>query len=521
MAPESDLAYYTLAEGQPLQNNTTSEQIRTGSGGGFVLLTSTQLIENLAHFSRERIPERSVHARAAGARGYFEVTDDISDLTDADFLTSIGKKTEVLVRISTVGPERGAPDTVRDFRGFAMKFKTREGNHDFVFNNQPVFFVRDPVKFPSLVRSHKRDPRTERASEDTFWDFHTNNQESIHALMCVFGDRGLPSSLRHVNAYSGNTYKFTKADGSYCYVRIHILTNQGIHYFTSAEGAELAGTEPDRHLQDLYDAIETGDFPSWDMHVQVVRPEDIAKAPIDIFDITKVWPHKEYPLRRVGRMTLDKNPANFFAEIEQASFSPSTMVRGIEPSPDPMLQARMFAYPDAARYRLGANYQFLPTNAPKSEVYCPIERDGPMNFTANYGGDPNYVGTKLKPVKFMESARGVNAQAAHDNQKDRKEVGLDQAPAGGVPVSFSSEVTDKDFEQSTALWHVMGKQDGAQERLVNNLAAHISGAKTKWIRDAAYAMFRRVDAKLGDMLETMTEAKVKGGLGHVHKTAWH
>ncbi|KAI8956493.1 catalase [Daldinia sp. FL1419] len=519
----SETPYYTLAEGQPLSRNDTSTQIRTAAGGGgFVLLTSTQLIENLAHFARERIPERSVHAKAAGARGYFEVTDDVSDITDADFLTGIGKKTEVLVRISTVGPERGSADTVRDFRGFAMKFKTAQGNQDFVFNNQPVFFVRDPTKFPSLNRSHKRDPRTNIASSDMFWDFHVNNQESVHALMFLFGDRGLPSSPRHVNAYSGNTYKFTKSDSSYCYVRIHILTNQGIHYFTDEEGAKLAGSEPDRHLADLQDSIESGNFPSWDMYVQVIHPGDIGDAPIDIFDMTKTWPLDKYPRRKIGRMTLDKNPSNWFAEIEQAAFSPSNMVSGIEPSPDPMLQARMFAYPDAARYRLGANYQFLPTNAPRNEVYCPIERDGFMNFTSNYGGDPNYVGTKIKPVNFVRPGHG-NADGVDGNGLNRNVTKLDRPHLGnGVPVVFSSEVTEKDFEQSTALWHVMGKQEGAQERFVSNLSAHVSKAQTQWIREEVYAMFGRVDERLGQLLESTTEAAIRGKLGeNLHTTAWH
>jgi catalase len=317
-----------------------------------------------------------------------------------------------------------------------------------------------------------------------FWDFHINNQESIHALMFLFGDRGLPSSVRHVNAYTGNTYKLTKADGTYHYARVHFLTNQGIEYLSNSEGAQLAGTQPDRHILDLQDAINSGNYPSWNLCVQTIHPSEISNASVDIFDMTKVWPHKQYPLRKVGRMVLDRNPSNWFAEIEQAAFSPSNMVRGIEPSPDPMLQARMFAYPDAARYRLGINYQFLPTNEAKSEVYCPTERDGKMNFTNNYGGDPNYNGTKIKPVNFVAldlkpaPGTGVNGKAVHT---------LDRADAG-IPVSFASEVTDKDFEQATALWQVMGKQEGAQNRLVNNAAAHISGVKAKWIRDEAYGM---------------------------------
>jgi catalase len=341
-----------------------------------------------------------------------------------------------------------------------------------------------------------------------FWDFHINNQESIHALMFLFGDRGLPSSVRHVNAYSGNTYKFTKFDGSYHYVRIHFISNQGVHYFTNTEGAELAGTQPDRHLVDLQSAIESGNFPSWNVYVQAIHPNDIAGAPFDIFDMTKVWPHGPYPLRKAGRMVLNRNPTNWFTEIEQAAFSPSTMVPGIEPSPDPMLQARMFAYPDAARYRLGVNYQFLPTNAPRSEVYCPIERDGLMNFTKNYGQDPNYVGTKLKPVKMYDGDRSEKAgkqDVSMANTSQKTEItpitALDHVHTT-APASFASMVSDKDFEQATALWHVMGKQDGAQLRLVNNVAAHISGAKEKWIREEVYGTISLTTGEIGEALTT-------------------
>jgi catalase len=350
-------------------------------------------------------------------------------------------------------------------------------------------------------RSHKRHPGTNTSNADMFWDFHINNQESIHALMFLFGDRGLPSSVRHVNAYSGNTYKFTKSDGSYHYVRVHFISNQGTHYFTNAEGAELAGTQPDKHLVDLQSAIESGDFPSWNVYVQAIHPNDIAGAPFDIFDMTKVWPHGPYPLRKAGRMVLNRNPTNWFAEIEQAAFSPSTMVPGIEPSPDPMLQARMFAYPDAARYRLGVNYQFLPTNAPKSEVYCPIERDGLMNFTKNYERDPNYIGTKLKPVKFYNSDRseGIGKQdvsVASSSQKTEVTpiTALDRVHIT-APISFASTVSDKDFEQATALWHVIGKQDGAQLRLANNVAAHVSGVKEKWIREEVYGTISSDDRR--------------------------
>ena len=372
-----------------------------------------------------------------------------------------------------------------------------------------------------------------------------NNQESIHALMFLFGDRGLPSSVRQINAYSGNTYKFSKADGSYHYTRIHVLTNQGNHYFTNAEGSTLAGTNPDHHIQDLQESINSGQFPSWDVCVQTIRPEEIVDAPVDIFDMTKIWPHKNYPLRRVGRLTLCKNPDNWFAEIEQAAFSPSNMVKGIEPSPDPMLQARMFAYPDAARYRLGINYQFLPTNAASSEVYCPTERDGFMNFTKNYGGDPNYVGSKIKPTNFFAAEQRELKDAANKvvAKPTSKEVDrYDQTPAGAVPESFASAASEKDFTQATSLWRLMRNQDGAQKRFVDNVSAHVSGCEKTWLRDEVYgtsrlnygkdsgfcsddklstAMFAHVDEDLGESIKTTTEDKIKNKHLHPHKTAWH
>lgn len=318
-----------------------------------------------------------------------------------------------------------------------------------------------------------------------FWDFHVDNPESIHALMFLFGDRGLPASLRHTNAYSGNTYKFSKADGTYHYTRIHVLATGGTKYLSNAEGAELAGKNPDYHLQDMQDAIRRKDYPSWDISIQTIHPDKIGEADFDIFDMTKIWPHKQYPLRKIGRMTLDQNTNNFFTDIEQAAFSPSNMVRGIEPSPDPMLQARMFAYPDAQRYRLGVNYQFLPTNAAKAEVYCPTQRDGFMNFTKNYNNDPNYVGTKIKPVTFQNAEQGgPNRQNARPTTKN---VGdLDRASAGEAPISFTSEVTDKDFVQALDYWKMIAKQEGAQQRLIDNAAAHISEVERKWLRDQAY-----------------------------------
>jgi len=481
---------YTLAEGRPLPHNNTTSQLRNNFGGGLSLLQDTQLIEILAHFSRERIPERVVHAKAAGALGYFELTHDVSDLTSAAFLTGpIGKRTELLARISTVGPERGSADTVRDFRGWALKFKTEEGNQDWVFNNHPVFFVRDPIKFPSLNRSHKRHPTTNASDADMFWDFHINNQESIHALMFLFSDRGLPANLRQINGYSGHTYTLTKPDGAYKYIKIHLKSDQGIQGLTNEEAAPLAGTRPDMHALDLRDAIDAGNYPSWTVYFQVVDPKDLESCPVNIFDMTKILPHSLFPLRQVGKIVYNKNPANYFVDIEQAAFSPSNMVPGFEPSEDPMLQARMFAYPDAARYRLGVNYQFLPTNASKVPVYNPTQRDGLMNFTANYGGDPNYVGTKIKPVTFKRFNEENTAK------ESEKEKGVDLQWAPRVTPFFTTEVTDADFEQARKLWEVMSKQQGAQDRFVDNVVAHVSECKEDWIKQGVFGKFNFLSSR--------------------------
>ncbi|KAL9093992.1 MAG: hypothetical protein Q9165_003662 [Trypethelium subeluteriae] len=427
---------YTLAEDAQFRRNDTDERFLTGSGRGHALLTSTQLIETLAHFSREIIPEISVHAKAVRARAYFEVTDGISDLTDAAFLNVIGNKTDVLVRVSTVSPEKGPADIVRDFRGFAI-------NIDMLL--AWFFLIRDPVKFPSLNRSHKKHPGTNSPSSDIFWDFHINNQESIHALVFLSGDRGLPSSVRHVNAYSGDTYNFTKANGSYSCVRSHLISNQGNHYYTNSEGVDIARKVPDSHLLDLQNAIRSSDFPSWEVYVRAFHPDDISAAPIDIFDMTKVWS-----------------------------------------------KARMFAYPDAAQYRYGVNYQFHPTNAASSEVYCPTQRDGSMNFTQNYGSVPNYVETKLNPVESGKKSQPLHPEAggvsSEGPAQDPKTAALDHVRVA-LPVHTTSEVKNKDFEQATALWHIMGKQDRAQARFIDNLSAHLSDVCEVWIRQDAYIRF--------------------------------
>ncbi|KAJ5746598.1 hypothetical protein N7520_011780 [Penicillium odoratum] len=504
--------YYTLAEGCPFASSSTSVQLRNGDGGGLGLLQDTQLIETLAHFSRERIPERVVHSKASGAYGEFVATRDCSDFTSASFLNKVGKTTPVLQRVSTVGGEAGSADTSRDIHGWAMKLYTEEGNLDWVFNNTPVFFIRDPMRFPSLNRSNKRHPRSHLPDANMFWDFHVGSPESIHELLHLFSDRGTPKSIRHMNAYSGHTYKFTKTDGSFKYAKFQIKTQQGVENLTKEEAITMDGVNPDSLIQDMFEAIERGDYPVWNVYVQLMSPDEAKIYRWNIFDMTKVWPHKDFPLLQIGRLTMNRNPNNYFADIEQAAFSPSTMVPGFAPSADPVLQARLFAYPDAARYRLGVNYQQLPTNAPNAPVYCPFQRDGMMRFDGNYGADPSYVNSSLQPTKFYPVEKGQSAALSLHTEHEKWV---------GEVVSFASQVTDEDFVQPTALWEVIGRDPGHQDRLIGNLVIHLKGVKNPELRKAVYGLFSRVDKDLGLKLQKRTEEEAKGQYGydlHIEKS---
>ncbi|RAL68175.1 hypothetical protein DID88_008883 [Monilinia fructigena] len=444
---------YTLAEGVPVADPTTSVRLNTFGLGGLMLLQDTQLIETLAHFARERIPERVVHAQAAGAFGEFEVTHDISDLTSAAFLNIIGKKNSL--------------------HGYAMKFYTEEGNQDFVFNNTPVFFIRDPIKFPSLNRSHKRHPQTNAPDADMFWDFHNNNPEGTHQIMYLFSDRGTPASLRNLNAYSGHTYKFTKQDGAFRYVRFHFNSNQGVKSNTAAEAEKLAGSHPDHHKLDLFNAIERGEFPSWTASVQVLELKEAESFRWNIFDMTKIWPHTDVPIRPFGKMTLNKNLTNFFAEIEQAAFSPSNMVPGIAPSADPVFQARLFSYPDAAVTVSARIISSSNQNSPHCPVYAPYQRDGLSSMNGNYGPDPNYVRSSFGPLAPVTG----NFQAVHDIQHELW---------SGKLTVFTSEVVDDDFVQPRNFWReVLGGQEGQQEHLVRNVAGDLANVKEERVRREA------------------------------------
>ncbi|EWZ80101.1 Peroxisomal catalase [Fusarium oxysporum f. sp. narcissi] len=470
MSGSNEAPVYTLAEGKPVEDPTSSVVLRGPKvrGGGLALLADTQLIETLAHFPRERIPERVVHAKAAGAWGYFECTHDITDWCSAAPFRRIGKQTQVLARLSTVAGEKGSSDTLRDIRGFALKMKTEEGNWDFVGNDLPVFFIRDPAKFPSLNRSHKRHPQTAVADASMFWDFHNNNQEGAHCLMQLFGPRGVPESLKNVNGFGNHTFKFGKPeDGSFKYVKIHFKPDAGIKNLSQEDAVRLAGEEPDYHVKDMYNSIERGDYPSWTMYLQI-------------------WPHKDYPLIPVGKLVLNKNPENHFHDIEQAAFSPSTLIPGIAPSADIMLHARMFSYPDAARYRVGPNYQQLPCNRPL-DAYSPYQRDGPMRLDGNYGSDPDYVRSSFRKVKSGP------ADVAHSEW-----VGRVQA--------YSSDVEEEDWEQPRNLWKIF-KDNGEDEVFLNNLSGHVNKALPE-VQEATVGMWANVDEeiskRLGEKLKKLT-----------------
>ncbi|KAK9460442.1 catalase-like domain-containing protein [Lipomyces oligophaga] len=476
---------YTASNGCPVFNPRASQRVGTD---GPLLLQDFHLIDLLAHFDRERIPERVVHAKGAGAYGVFEVTDDISDLTSAKFLQK-GAKSTTFTRFSTVGGEKASPDTARDPRGFATKIYTDDGIVDWVFNNTPVFFLRDPSKFPMFIHTQKRNPQTNLKDASMFWDYLSTNQESLHQVMILFSDRGTPYSYRFMHGYSGHTFKFVKEDGSYVYVQIHMECDQGIRNFDNDTATKIAGENPDFATQDLFEAIEKGDYPSWTVSLQTMTPEQAAKFRYSVFDLTKVWPKAEFPLRRFAKLTLNRNPQNYFAEVEQAAFSPGHLVPGIEPSADPVLQSRLFSYNDTHRHRLGVNYLQIPVNKPLA-VFNPVERDGGMRVDGNYGPFPNYQSTKC-PMRYQPGSFTTMSTAKHNETWS------------GPAVDLSPEVTDLDYEQPRALWKVLGRQKGQQENLIYNVATHLAAADPA-VQQQTFVMFARVDKMLGEKIKDLT-----------------
>ncbi|RSN59337.1 catalase [Amycolatopsis sp. WAC 04182] len=452
----------------------------TVGANGPILLQDHYLIEKNAQFNRERVPERVVHAKGGGAHGFLEVTEDVSQFTKAA-LFQPGVRTESLVRFSSVAGENGSPDTWRDPRGFAVKFYTSEGNYDLVGNNTPVFFIRDPIKFPDFIHSQKRRADNHLRDHDIQWDFWTLRPESAHQVTWLMGDRGIPSNWREMDGFGSHTYLWENAGGEKFWVKYHFKTDQGIGYLTQADADRIAGEDSDYYIRDLFKNIKQGNHPSWTLYVQVMPYAEAADYRFNPFDLTKVWPKGDYPLIKVGRWVLDRNPANYFAEIEQAAFEPSNLVPGIGPSPDKMLQGRLFAYPDAHRYRIGANYTQLPVNAPKSPVNS-YSRDGAMRY--NNPGDPVYA---------PNSYGGPHANA---------EIASETASGYGVEdevirSAYKLHAEDDDFGQpGTLVRDVM--DDAQRERLASNIIGHASNDVSRPVLERVFEYWRNVDKDLGD-----------------------
>ena len=467
----------TTSSGSPIDDNQHS---MTAGPRGPILLQDFTLIDKLAHFDRERIPERVVHAKGSGAHGVLEVTDDVTAFTKANFLNKVGKRTPLFLRFSTVAGERGAADTVRDPRGFAIKFYTEEGNYDMVGNNTPVFFINDPIKFPDFLHSQKRNPATNLTDPNMIFDFWQHTPEALHQITILFSDRGTPYGYRFMNGYSSHTFKWVNAKGEVHYVKYHFKTDQGIKNFTAAEQDAMSLKDKDFSTSDLYNSIEKGNFPSWTWYVQLMPEKDAENYRFDVFDITKVWPHADYPLHRVGKMTLNRNPENYHAEVEQSAFSPSHLVPGIEPSNDKMLQGRLFSYPDTHRHRLGKNYEQIPINCPYRARVHHYSRDGAATVNGNFGSAPNYEpNTQEGPVQDPKAAWSKFAVTG--------QAGRYAYPHPNTP-----------FEQPRTLWRkVFSETD--REHLIQNLSGPLSQAKRP-IQEGMLALFYKVDPDYGTRL---------------------
>lgn len=447
----------TTAFGAPVVDN---QNIQTAGPRGPVLLQDIWFIEKLAHFDREVIPERRMHAKGSGAYGTFTVTHDITRYTKAALFAQIGKQTDIFVRFSTVAGERGAADAERDIRGFALKFYTEQGNWDLVGNNTPVFFLRDPLKFPDLNHAVKRDPRTGMRSAQNNWDFWSSLPEALHQVTIVMSDRGIPRSYRHMHGFSSHTFSFINAANQRHWVKFTWRTQQGIANLSDAEAAQLVGGDRESHQRDLFASIDNGDFPRWTLYVQVMPENEAGSYHINPFDLTKVWPHKDYPLIEVGSLELNRNPENVFAEVEQAAFNPGNVVPGVSFSPDKMLQGRLFSYGDAQRYRLGVNHSMIPVNAPRCPVHS-YHRDGQMRVDGNQGGrlayEPNSFGEWAEQPDFAEPPLSLEGAADHWNHR----------------------VDDDYYSQPGALFRLMSAAQ--QQALFDNTARAINGASREVI----------------------------------------
>ena len=414
----SDKPKLTTTGAPPVVDN---QNVLTAGPRGPMLLQDVWFLEKMAHFDREVIPERRMHAKGSGAYGTFTVTHDISQYTKAKIFSEIGKQTELFARFSTVAGERGAADAERDIRGFALKFYTEEGNWDLVGNNTPVFFIRDPLKFPDLNHAVKRDPKTNMRSAQNNWDFWTLLPEALHQVTILMSDRGLPRSYRHMHGFGSHTFSFISADNKRFWVKFHFRSQQGIENLTDQEAEVLIGQDRESHQKDLYESIENGDFPRWNLQVQIMPEQAADTYNVHPFDLTKIWPHKDYPLIDVGVFELNRNPENYHAEVEQSAFNPASVVPGISFSPDKMLQGRLFSYGDAQRYRLGVNHAQIPVNKPRCPVHS-YHRDGAMRVDGNYGCtkgyEPNSLGEWQQQADFKEPPLAINGAADHWNFRE-------------------------------------------------------------------------------------------------------
>ena len=476
----------------------SDEHSLTAGPDGPILLQDHYLIQKMAQFNRERVPERVVHAKGGAAHGFFEVTADVTQWTSAKFLSEVGKQTDTFLRFSTVAGELGSADTARDPRGWALKFYTEDGNYDLVGNNTPIFFIKDPSKFSDFIHSQKRMPDTHTRSNNAQWDFWSLQPESYHQVSFLFSDRGTPKTWRHMNGYGSHTFMWVNAGGERFWVKYHFKTVQGIESFTDQEAKTMAAEDPDYHLRDLFESIAKGDAPEWRLEMQVMPFDDAKDYRFNPFDLTKVWPHGDYPPITIGRLVLNRNPENYFAEVEQASFEPANMVPGIGPSPDRMLLGRMFSYPDTHRYRIGPNYLQLPINRPKSEVHS-YNKDGAMRYEHS-GAQPVYA-----PNSF--GGPQADPQCYPDPSW--------QADGDIVRTAQTLHSADDDYGQPGTLYREI-LSDTDRDHLVANLVGHLGTDVSREIQERAVGHWKRVDADLGARLAAGIGLDGSGGSVPAH-----
>lgn len=463
----------TTSTGSPVDDD---QNTLSAGPDGPLLLQDFHLIDKLSHFDRERIPERVVHAKGGGAHGYFECTHDITKFCKAVPFEAIGKKTPIFMRMSTVIPESGSSDTERNPRGFAIKFYTEHGIWDIVGNNTPVFFIRDPIKFPDFIHSQKRNPQTHLRDADMNWDFLSLTPESIHQVTILFSDRGTPDGFRHMHGFGSHTFKWVNSEGEVFFVKFHFVSDAGIKNLSDSESVRLMGEEPDYAIKDLFNHIQGGDQVTWTFKAQVMPLKDAANYQWNILDVTKVWPHHDYPLIPVGKLVLNKNPENYFAEVEQSAFSPSHMIPGIEPSLDKMLQGRLFSYPDTHRHRLGVNYLQLPINCPYRTNIANYQRDGPANYV-NPGNKVNYQTNSFNgPIhdqKYAQATYKINGNF------------------GRQPTQHKND----DYAQPAVLYSKVMK-DSDRNNLISNIAGNLKNAK-RFIQERQCKIFYKCHSEYG------------------------